>query len=86
MIDLAAAITRLYQRDPTIRMTLAGLAYGYPDCCVEWFVCEYLPWELDLSRSLGAWVVRYRDRASAATNGRGYVPCPVCLDEMEAGR
>lgn len=54
---------------------LAGVFYGYPNCCSDWFANRLegkVPFELNEDQRL-------------IENGSGFIPCPSCAKKIRAG-
>lgn len=47
-----------------------GKYFGFPDCCIDYFMVN-----------AGNWDLRYSE--GFPLQGTGYVPCPCCLNKSE---
>jgi hypothetical protein len=53
----------------------AGQYYGYPECCIEWFITRALTFP---------GMPPLTPAQAAAHGGRGFVPCPECAEKVTA--
>lgn len=52
-----------------------GEYFGYPQCCITWFIEERANVELHKRRPL-------TEKQESVHNFRGFIPCPVCAEKV----
>ncbi len=57
-----------------------GEYYGYPPCCIEWFT-----FNRGLSFFLMREVTPLTSAQEAASDGKGFIPCPICAERIASG-
>jgi len=49
-----------------------GIYYGYPQCCIDWFVQNI---EVPFPD-----IAELNEKQEAVHNGTGFIPCPACAE------
>lgn len=56
---------------PYSKLRLSGKYFGYPTCCIDWFINERI---VKYSRLTKA--------QDAVHNNKGFIPCPACAESL----
>lgn len=70
---LASRLSKLGYGDCSTRHWILGVASGYSDCCIEFFIGDWSEMTLDGFNF---------DYVEDLPRNAGYIPCPKCKEKM----
>lgn len=67
--ELMKLMESMTPADIELHQIFMGVYFGYPDCCIEWFVTRK-----------GSYLTPKQHRAHLF---RGFIPCPGCAEKID---